>query len=183
MKNNPIAPRILRDGAEGESAVVLVRKSPLEVLLLHFYYRIKRQGEENLSDISSLAFSPLLVNGLVCPPHFMSLCTATVLRPLPCIVFSAFWNGSIKGVSTSCCLSPHLFSVPVKLGNILFMFPFLPHCCFSEACTFTLLRPCFSRKQGVGTNKKEGRKKSITPYFVPECLSLFSPSLSSLQIH
>ncbi|EDL85627.1 rCG52030 [Rattus norvegicus] len=31
------SPRILQDGAEGESAVVLVRKSLPDVLPLHFY--------------------------------------------------------------------------------------------------------------------------------------------------
>lgn len=100
------------------------------------------------------------------------------------ILFSVLWNGSSKGVSTSCCLSPHLFSVPVKLGNILYMFPCLPHCSFSEARTFTLISPSVPASPGnkgwVGTNqKKKGRKRSASPYFVPEFLTLFFSSVLS----
>lgn len=108
--------------------------------------------------------------------HVPLRCYCSSPITLHCIVFSVLWNGSSKGVSTSCCLSPHLFSVPVKLGNILFMFPCLPHCSFSEVCTFTLLCPYFSRKQGVGTNKK--RKKMIRHsfffFFFPFVLSEFT---------
>lgn len=79
---------------------------------------------------------------------------------------SVLWNGSSKGVSTSCCLSPHLFSVPVRLGNILYMFPYLPHCSFSEVCTFTLISPFVPAPPGnkgwVQTNKQGGRKRKKT---------------------
>lgn len=100
---------------------------------------------------------------------------------------SVLWNGSSKGVSTSCCLSPHLFSVPVKLGNILYMFPYLPHCSFSEVCTFTLISPSVPAPPGnkgwVQTNKR-GKKKeendlSLLTLFPSFCHSFFFPFVLS----
>lgn len=123
----------------------------------------------------------------------MSLWVATVLTHVHSN--SVLWNGSSKGVSTSCCLSPHLFRLPVKLGNTLYMFPHLPHCSFNEVCTlhWSLPPSLFLQEKCSGYKKekeKKKRKEKIHHFWlrlrVPVILYVFlllSSLLNEMHIH
>lgn len=132
-----------------------------------------------MSDILSPLFCPHWKAGTFvwCVP-FLSCPCGLLLFSHMYILFCSLSSGTeaVRECPHPVAYPPHLFRLPVKLGNTLYMFPHSPHSTLMRCVLYTdlSLRPCFSRKKGVGTEKKKkGRKRSITSDSVPLFLSLY----------
>lgn len=182
MKNNPTAPRIYFRLGGGRGCGCVSEKEPAS------YCKFLLRNKAHMSDI----LSPLSVP--IGKREHLSGVSPSFHVPVGCYCSHTctFYSGSLSSgteAERECphpvAYPPHLFRLPVKLGNTLYMFPHSPHSTLMRCVLYTdlSLRPCFSRKKGVGPEKKKKKKEEKDPSLLTlspcSCHSMSSSSLLS----